>query len=140
MTVFFDIRILKYILPCITYYLVKNMEENNELIAKQIQIRKWVLAYSVLLSIENTESYSLNILENLKKADIIMVEGTLYPLLSRFKREGLLDYEWKESKSWPPRKYYSLTEKGKQTLDALHITWNELTTAIKFLTKKSWKK
>ena len=112
------------------------MEKNNEIVAKQIQIRKWVLAYSVLLSIENTESYALNILENLKKADIIVVEGTLYPLLSRFKREGLLDYEWRESKSGPPRKYYTLTETWKQTLEALHLTWANLVGAINILTKK----
>lgn len=116
------------------------MKEDNDIIAKQLQIRKGVLAYTVLLSIEKTDSYALNILENLKNADIIMVEGTLYPLLSRFKREWLLDYERKESKSWPPRKYYNLTEKWEQTLVALHETWKDLNKAINFLTKKWWKK
>ena len=112
------------------------MEENKEITLKQSQIKKGLLAYSVLLSIEKSESYALNILENLKVANIIIVEGTLYPLLSRFKREGLLDYEWKESKSWPPRKYYTLTNKWQNTLEALHITWKDLVEAINFLKTK----
>lgn len=116
------------------------MEENTDIVAKQTQIRKGILAYAVLLSIENTESYALNILENLKAANIIMVEGTLYPLLSRFKREWLLEYEWKESKSGPPRKYYSLTQKWSDSLEALHMTWKDLVGAINFLSKKTWKK
>jgi len=116
------------------------MNEDLEIKAKQSQIRKGVLAYAVLLSIEKTDSYALNILETLKQSNIIVVEGTLYPLLSRFKREELLDYEWRESKSWPPRKYYSLTEKWEKTLEALHITWRDLLEAINSLTKLSWKK
>ncbi len=116
------------------------MKENKEIKIKQTQLRKGILAYAVLLSIKNTESYALNILETLKKSNIIVVEGTLYPLLSRFKRELLLDYEWRESKSGPPRKYYSLTKKGENTLEALHITWKDLLEAINSLTKLSWKK
>ena len=116
------------------------MKENTELTTKQSQMRKWILAYAVLLSIENTESYALNILESLKKANIIMVEGTLYPLLSRFKREWLVSYEWQESKSWPPRKYYTLTDKWKNDLQELHETWGDIVGAISLLKKKSWKK
>lgn len=116
------------------------MEENKDIKLKQTQLRKGILGYTVLLSIENTQSYALNILETLKKSNIIVVEGTLYPLLSRFKREELLDYEWKESRSWPPRKYYSLTDKWKETLEALHVTWKDLIEAINSLTKLSWKK
>jgi PadR family transcriptional regulator PadR len=116
------------------------MWSDNDIIAKQLQIRKGLLGYMVLLSIEKTDSYAPGILENLKKANVIIVEWTLYPLLNRFKREGLLDYEWKESKSGPPRKYYRLTEKWSKTLEALHETWKDLVTTINFLTKASWKK
>ncbi len=116
------------------------MEDNKEIQLKQNQLRKGILAYAVLLSIENTESYAKNILDTLKKSNIIVVEGTLYPLLSRFKREGLLNYDWRESTEWPPRKYYTLTDKGKDTLEALHITWKDLLEAINSLTQLSWKK
>jgi len=116
------------------------MEENKEILQKQNQIKKWIIAYAVLLCIDSEESYALNILENLKKSNIIIVEGTLYPLLSRFKKENLLNYEWRESSSWPPRKYYTLTEKWKETLESLQITWGEIIKSIKFLTKLSWKK
>jgi len=115
-------------------------EENKEIIAKQNQIKKGILSYVVLLSINNKDSYALNILENLKNSNIIIVEGTLYPLLSRFKREELLNYEWIESKNWPPRKYYSLTDKWKNTLKALEKTWKEIIISINSLTQISWKK
>jgi PadR family transcriptional regulator PadR len=116
------------------------MDWEKEIEQRKRQIRKGVLAYAVLLSINKQQSYALNILDDLKVANMLIVEGTLYPLLSRFKREELLDYEWKESVSWPPRKYYTLTQKGKITLDALWETWWEIVGAITFLTKKTWKK
>ena len=124
----------------IVAYKKRFMENNKEIELKQSQIKKGVLAYCVLLSIEKSESYALNILQNLKVANIIIVEGTLYPLLSRFKREKLLNYEWRESKNWPPRKYYTLTDKWKKTLEALHITWADLVETINSLTKISWKR
>ena len=103
--------------------------------AKGQQMRKGILSYAVLLSIKNhKEAYASSILKDLKKANLIVVEGTVYPLLNRFKGEGLLDYEWKESKSGPPRKYYKLTKEGKQTLKDLQKTWEELTKSINNLT------
>ncbi len=113
------------------------MEEINSLESKQAQMRKGLLGYAVLLSIKNSEAYAATILEALKKADLLVVEGTLYPLLNRFKREGLLEYQWKESKSGPPRKYYALTAEGKNTLTGLEKTWGSLVKSITKLNKIS---
>ena len=111
------------------------MEEINDILIKQAQMRKGLLGYAVLCSIKQDEAYTATILETLKKADLIVVEGTLYPLLNRFKREGLLEYKWKESKSGPPRKYYRLTPTGESTLTQLDKTWDSLSNSIAKLTK-----
>ncbi len=102
------------------------MKEIDSISSKQAQMRKGLLGYAVLCSIKNDEGYAATILANLKKADLLVVEGTLYPLLNRFLREGLLQYEWQESKSGPPRKYYALTEAGTATLKELEGTWKSL--------------
>ena len=99
------------------------------------QMRKGVLEFSALLIISRGEVYSSDILKELKLADLIVVEGTLYPLLSRLKSEGLLSYDWKESASGPPRKYYTLTAKGKEKLDHLKATWKSLVESINTLQK-----
>jgi len=94
-------------------------------------MRKGVLSYAVLLSLSKGEAYSSNILKDLKLADLLLVEGTVYPLLNRLKREGLLDHEWKESAAGPPRKYYKLTKSGKVALKDLNDTWHTLQKSIK---------
>jgi PadR family transcriptional regulator PadR len=96
------------------------------------QMRKGILEYCILSILErNGEAYASSIISELKDAEMIVVEGTLYPLLTRQKNQGLLKYRWEESKQGPPRKYYSLTEKGKLTLQELDNVWNEIVETIK---------
>jgi PadR family transcriptional regulator, regulatory protein PadR len=97
------------------------------------QMRKGFLEYCTLLILKKKASYTTDIIEELKSAHLIVVEGTLYPLLTRLKNDGLLSYEWAESTQGPPRKYYSLTEEGNAILDGLGGAWNELSTAINHL-------
>ena len=94
------------------------------------QMRKGVLEYCILLSLKTEEMYPSDIIAKLKEAKLIVVEGTLYPLLTRLKNAGLLSYRWEESKSGPPRKYYKLTEVGEKFLKELELTWNELENAV----------
>jgi PadR family transcriptional regulator PadR len=94
------------------------------------QMRKGVLEYCILCIISNKAVYPGDIVEKLKDADLLVVEGTLYPLLTRLKNMELLSYEWQESTQGPPRKYYSLTQKGKLFLNELHVTWNELKNSV----------
>ena len=94
------------------------------------QMRKGVLEYCILSILESGEAYPSEIIEKLKEGKLIVVEGTLYPLLTRLKNTGLLSYRWEESKSGPPRKYYQLTEIGEQFLKELESTWNELVKAV----------
>jgi PadR family transcriptional regulator PadR len=96
----------------------------------QTQMRKGILEYCVLLIISREEIYASDIIAELKQAKLLVVEGTLYPLLTRLKNNGLLSYNWVESTSGPPRKYYVLTEDGKQILKQLDTTWEELAYAI----------
>ncbi len=100
------------------------------------QMRKGLLEYCILLIIARGEMYASDILKELKQDNLLVVEGTLYPLLSRLKTEELLNYFWKESKNGPPRKYYTLTEKGKDALAQLNLTWQELSHSINSLTQK----
>lgn len=102
----------------------------------QAQMRKGILEYCILLTIARGEIYASDILKELKKDDLLVVEGTLYPLLSRLKTEGLLEYFWQESKNGPPRKYYKLTQPGQEFLAKLTFTWESLVKSIKSLTKK----
>jgi PadR family transcriptional regulator PadR len=97
------------------------------------QFRKGLLDFTVLIVIEKGEAYASDILKVLRKKDLIIVEGTLYPLLGRLKKHELVTYEWKESKSGPPRKYYNLTEKGKKALTHLKKSWTSLHTSINSL-------
>lgn len=96
----------------------------------QTQMRKGILEYCVLLIISRGEIYASDIIAELKKAKLLVVEGTLYPLLTRLKNNGMLSYNWVESTSGPPRKYYVLTEDGRQILKQLDNTWEELAYAI----------
>lgn len=106
--------------------------ENNK-----AQMRKGILEYAILLTIARGEIYASDILKELKQDNLIVVEGTLYPLLSRLKSEELLKYAWKESTAGPPRKYYELTEKGKKFLEQLKETWEGLSKSVESLIKKS---
>jgi PadR family transcriptional regulator PadR len=100
-------------------------------------MRKGVLEYCILSIIKNTEAYASDILDRLKDADLIVVEGTLYPLLTRLKNEGLLNYRWEESTSGPPRKYYALTDEGHEFLKDLDTAWKELVTAVERTTSQN---
>lgn len=95
------------------------------------QMRKGVLEYCILLVLKGEPLYATNIIEGLKEAKMIVVEGTLYPLLTRLKNDGLLTYRWEESTQGPPRKYYELTEKGRKFLYQLEDSWSELVDAVK---------
>ena len=101
------------------------------------QMRKGVLEFSILSILKNGEAYPSDILLRLKKANLIVVEGTLYPLLTRLKNAELLTYRWEESKSGPPRKYYTLTPAGKAFQKELETAWKELVKAVKQTTKKT---
>lgn len=94
------------------------------------QMRKGVLEFCILSVLSNSDAYTNDIIGRLKEARLIVVEGTLYPLLTRLKNAGLLSYRWEESSSGPPRKYYSLTENGRRFLEGLKITWDELVEAV----------
>lgn len=100
------------------------------------QMRKGLLEYCILTMLSKEPMYSSNILSLLKKANLLVVEGTLYPLLNRLKKARLLDYEWQESEAGPPRKYYRLTEQGEELRDQLAISWEELSKSIKKITKE----
>lgn len=101
------------------------------------QMRKGILEYCILSIISKGEIYASDILEQLKIAKLIVVEGTLYPLLTRLKNEGLLEYNWKESTMGPPRKYYQLTVEGSKFLEALNTTWEDLQFSVQQATKNS---
>lgn len=95
------------------------------------QMRRGVLEMCILSVISRQEAYTSDIIEELKAAELIVVEGTLYPLLNRLKNAGLLSYNWKESQSGPPRKYYKLTDDGQKFLDDLYSTWDDLKIAVR---------
>lgn len=97
------------------------------------QMRKGVLEYCILLLLHRRRAYSSDIISSLKEASLIVVEGTLYPLLTRLKNDGLLSYEWVESTQGPPRKYYSLTQEGEMCLVELERSWSELNNTITYL-------
>lgn len=99
------------------------------------QMRKGILEYCILTVLSKKEAYPSEIIKELKEAKLIVVEGTLYPLLTRLKNAGLLQYNWVESVSGPPRKYYSLTESGSEFNLELKNTWNELYTAVNLISK-----
>ncbi len=97
------------------------------------QMRKGMLEFCVLLILRREAAYASEMIEALKEAKLIVVEGTLYPLLTRLKNDGLLSYEWRESTAGPPRKYYLLTPQGDEFLDRLSDSWQELTDSISHL-------
>ncbi len=102
---------------------------------QKAQMRKGVLEFCILLTISKEKKYASNIIQTLKEADLIVVEGTLYPLLSRLRQTELLTHTWEESQSGPPRKYYELTKKGRETLATLKQSWSSLAKSVDHLTE-----
>jgi PadR family transcriptional regulator, regulatory protein PadR len=105
--------------------------ENNK-----AQMRKGILEYCILSVISGNSCYASDIINKLKEAKVIVVEGTLYPLLTRQKNSGLLSYRWEESPQGPPRKYYELTDEGRKYLEELDKSWEELVSSINFIRGK----
>ena len=103
----------------------------------QVQMRKGILEFCILHVISRGEVYASDMLEELTSAKIVVVEGTLYPLLTRLKNTGLLDYKWVESQSGPPRKYYILTPMGREFLTSLQGTWLELSDSVNSIILKT---
>ena len=94
------------------------------------QMRKGVLEFCILTILSYEDEYASNIIQRLKLAQLIVVEGTLYPLLTRLKNDGLLTYRWEESKTGPPRKYYKISEEGRIYLSELAQIWDELVVTV----------
>ena len=137
----------------VNYKIIINHQSENELVLiKKIkscimnientkaQMRKGVLEFCILSVLKDKEAYTSEILDTLKNAKLLVVEGTVYPLLTRLKNDGLLNYRWEESTSGPPRKYYGLTEIGKKFLTELNSTWTELSDAVNIITTNKSKK
>lgn len=97
------------------------------------QMRKGMLEYCVLLLLRDRPAYASDIIQQLKEAQLLVVEGTLYPLLTRLKNDGLLSYAWQESTQGPPRKYYALTDLGETFLSGLDTAWTELSNTVNHL-------
>lgn len=108
--------------------------ENNK-----TQMRRGVLEYSILLILASGDEYASSIIQKLKDVNIIVAEGTTYPLLIRLKKMGLLTYRWEESPQGPPRKYYMITELGKAQLTGLDAAWEELSNGIETIRKNTVK-
>jgi PadR family transcriptional regulator PadR len=102
----------------------------------QSQMRKGILEFCILSIIRRGEAYPSDIVEEMKAANLQILEGTLYPLLTRLKNADMLTYRWVESNSGPPRKYFSLTEKGENFYKELEQTWNELSNGVNALANK----
>ena len=100
------------------------------------QMRKGVLEYCILGILGREDAYASLILSSLKDARMIVVEGTLYPLLTRLKNQGMLSYRWEESTQGPPRKYYSLTEKGREALVEMDTAWNEVVSCLEAVKRR----
>ena len=94
------------------------------------QMRKGMLDYCIMLLLNEKPYYTSDIIQRLKEANLLVVEGTLYPLLTRLKNDGALSYEWQESTQGPPRKYYVLTDEGREALSQMDAAWNELESTI----------
>ena len=102
----------------------------------QSQMRKGILEFCILSIIRRGEAYPSDIVEEMRSAGLQILEGTLYPLLTRLKNAEMLTYRWVESKGGPPRKYFSLTDKGESFYKELELTWNELSNGVNALTQK----
>jgi len=114
---------------------MSNEEQDNNFSQSETQMRKGMLVYCVLLLLKDGKVYTSEIIRSLREAELIVVEGTLYPLLSRLAKDQILKYEWQESELGPPRKYYWMTDEGKKLLEELRATYSRLHTSIKTLEK-----
>ena len=123
-----------YIMPIFVLYKIRRNKMNVDNVKSQM--RKGMLEYCILLLLHREPSYASDIILNLKEAKLIVVEGTLYPLLTRLKNDDLLSYEWVESTQGPPRKYYRLTPKGEEFLAGLQLAWDELADTVNHLRSK----
>ncbi len=94
------------------------------------QMRKGVLEFCILSLLSGKEAYTSEVIQTLKESKLLVVEGTIYPLLTRLKNDGLLQYRWEESTSGPPRKYYRVTPLGEEFLQELQKTWSQLQKAV----------
>ena len=101
------------------------------------QMRKGALEFCILSVLKEKDAYTSEILDTLKNAKLLVVKGTVYQLLTRIKNDGLLNYRWEESTSGPPRKYYGLTDEGKEFLQELNGTWKELSDAVNIITSQN---
>ena len=99
------------------------------------QMKKGILEFCILTIIKRKEVYPSEVIEELKKSELIVVEGTIYPLLTRLKNAEILTYRWQESTSGPPRKYYSITKQGEKFLKELEETWNNIAESVTKITK-----
>ena len=104
-----------------------------DVINAKSQMRKGMLEFCILLLLKRQAAYASDIIQQLKEADLLVVEGTLYPLLTRLKKDGLLAYEWQESTQGPPRKYYCLTAEGEAFLNELDLAWSEISNTVNYL-------
>lgn len=100
------------------------------------QMRKGILEYCILSILVKGDAYASSIINELKDSQMIVVEGTLYPLLTRQKNQGLLSYRWEESPQGPPRKYYTITDKGKAVLGELDLAWTDLVNIVENIKNK----
>ena len=129
-----------YIIPFFISMFAKNstLHKNSLMNIEntKAQMRKGILELCILSTIEKKPKYSSEILSGLKESKLLVVEGTLYPLLTRLKNAALLEYHWEESKTGPPRKYFTITKEGKQFLKELNTSWNDLALAVNSLIKK----
>ena len=121
--------------------LISNQASNNKTVHMNIentqsQMRKGILEFCILSIIRRGEAYPSDIVDEMRGANLQILEGTLYPLLTRLKNSEMLTYRWVESNSGPPRKYFSLTPKGEEFYRELEATWNELANAVNSLTSK----
>ncbi len=117
---------------------IKNIKKKQMKIENtKAQMRKGVLEFCILSILQGEDAYTSEILSQLKDAKMLVVEGTIYPLLTRLKNAGLLSYRWEESTSGPPRKYYGLTETGKLFLIELNTTWSDMVKAVNLVTKNN---
>jgi PadR family transcriptional regulator PadR len=115
---------------------MNDTSQNNSMLSQSAtQMRKGVLVYCVLLLLKDEKIYTSEIINALRKAELIVVEGTLYPLLNRLAKDHLLAYEWQESEQGPPRKYYWLTDQGKILLHELKVSYHTLHASINALEK-----
>lgn len=131
-----EVNSLIHIVPCIARYLLSPYLYTMNLENSKAQLRKGILELCILGIIDaDREIYPSDIIARMKDAELIVVEGTLYPLLSRLMKGGLLDYSWVESKTGPPRKYYKLTETGRMYLQELRVTWQNLVESVSAITQ-----